>query len=205
MNKWLVTATLALSFSVGLAQAAGNAEEGKKNSAVCAGCHGAEGNSPINPVWPKIAGQHPQYIEKQLRDFKAKDPKRSDPMMTPMALPLTDQGIADLAAYFSSLTVKGGVAAADKAKAGERIYRAGNADTGVAACMACHGPSGAGNPQANFPAIAGQHAAYLEKALKDFRGGNRTNDTSNMMQGVVERMTDDEIAEVAQYIQGLSR
>ncbi|MCG8487155.1 MAG: cytochrome c4 [Chromatiales bacterium] len=203
MNKWLVTATLALSFTVGLAQAAGNAEEGKTKSAVCAACHGAEGNSPLNPVWPKIAGQHPEYIEKQIRDFKAN--KRSDPMMSPMATPLSDQDIADLAAYYSSQTIKTGVAAADKVEAGERLYRAGNADTGVAACMACHGPSGMGNPQANFPAIAGQHATYVEKALKDFRAGTRTNDTSRMMQGVVERMTDQEIAEVAQYIQGLSR
>jgi cytochrome c553 len=203
MNKWLVTATLALSFSVGLAQAAGNAEEGKTKSTICASCHGAEGNSPINPVWPKLAGQHPQYIEKQLKDFNAG--KRSDPTMSPMAAPLKDQDIADLAAYFSSQALKGGVAAADKAEAGERLYRAGNADTGVAACMACHGPSGAGNPQANFPAIAGQHASYVEKALKDFRDGNRTNDTGKMMQGVVKRMTNDEIAQVAQYIQGLSR
>ncbi|MCG7900257.1 MAG: cytochrome c4 [Candidatus Thiodiazotropha lotti] len=203
MNKWLVTATLALSFTVGLAQAAGNAEDGKNKSAVCAGCHGAEGNSPLNPVWPKIAGQHPAYIEKQIKDFKAN--KRSDPMMSPMAAPLSDQDIADLAAYYSSQTIKTGVAAADKVEAGERLYRAGNADTGVAACMACHGPSGAGNPQANFPAIAGQHATYVEKALKDFRAGTRTNDASKMMQGVVERMTDEEMAEVAQYIQGLSR
>ncbi|MCG8014532.1 MAG: cytochrome c4, partial [Candidatus Thiodiazotropha weberae] len=195
MNKWFVTATLALSFSVGLVQAAGNAEDGKNKSAVCAGCHGAEGNSPLNPVWPKIAGQHPAYIEKQIKDFKAN--KRSDPMMSPMAAPLSDQDIADLAAFYSSQTIKTGVAAADKVEAGERLYRAGNADTGVAACMACHGPSGAGNPQANFPAIAGQHATYVEKALKDFRAGTRTNDASKMMQGVVERMTDQEMAEVA--------
>ena len=203
MNKWLVTATLALSFGISLAQAAGNAEEGKNKSAVCAACHGADGNSPLNPVWPKIAGQHPQYIEKQIKDFKAG--KRNDPMMSPMATPLSDQDIADLAAYFSAQALQGGVAAADKVEAGERIYRAGIAETGVAACMACHGPSGAGNPQANFPGIAGQHATYIEKALKDFRDGNRTNDASKMMQGVVERMSDEEIAEVAQYIQGLSR
>lgn len=203
MNKWLVTATLALSFSAGLAQAAGNAEEGKKNSAVCAACHGAEGNSPINPLWPKLAGQHPQYIEKQLKDFIAKN--RNDPMMSPMAAPLTDQGIADLAAYFSSQTLKGGVAAADKVVDGERLYRGGNPNTGVAACMACHGPSGAGNPLAKFPAIGGQHASYVEKALKDFRDGNRSNDPAKMMRGVVERMSDKEIADVAQYIQGLSR
>ncbi|MEJ2610954.1 MAG: c-type cytochrome [Candidatus Thiodiazotropha sp.] len=205
MNKWLVTATLVLSFGVSLVQAAGNAEEGKKLSTVCAACHGADGNSPINPVWPKLAGQHPQYIEKQLKDFKAEAPKRSDPTMTPMALPLSEQDIADLAAYFSSQKLKGGTAAADKVKAGERIYRAGNAETGVAACMACHGPTGAGNPLAKFPALGGQHAAYVVKALTDFRDGKRSNDTNKMMQGVVERMTNEEIAEVAQYIQGLER
>jgi cytochrome c553 len=203
MNKWLVTVTIALCVGFNLAHAAGNADEGKKQSAICAGCHGADGNSPINPLWPKIAGQHPGYIEKQIKDFKAGD--RSDPTMTPMAMPLTDQQIADLAAYFSSQPKQIGKAAADKVADGEAIYRAGNAETGVVACMACHGPAGSGNPLANFPAIAGQHAAYVEKALKDFRDGNRTNDTSKMMQGVVARMTNDEMAAVAQYIQGLSR
>ncbi len=203
MKKWLVTASIALAFTTGLAQAAGNADEGKTKSAVCAGCHAADGNSGINPLWPKLAGQHPQYIEKQLKDFKAGN--RTDPLMAPMAMPLSDQDVADLAAYFSSQTKKIGTAAADQVAKGEKIFRAGNPDTGVAACMACHGPTGAGNPQAVFPALNGQNAAYVEKALKDFRSGARTNDTAKMMQGVVARMTDDEIAAVAQYIQGLSR
>jgi cytochrome c553 len=203
MNKWLVTSTLALCLGMNLAQAAGNAEQGKEKSLICASCHGADGNSPINPVWPKIAGQHPQYIEKQLKNFK--DGERTDPTMSPMAMPLSDQDVADLAAYFSSQTLQGGVAGADQVVVGEQIYRAGNAATGVAACMACHGPTGAGNPQALFPALGGQHASYVEKALKDFRDGNRANDTNGMMQGVVARMTDKEIAAVAQYIQGLER
>ncbi|MCU7802250.1 MAG: cytochrome c4 [Candidatus Thiodiazotropha sp. (ex Lucinoma kastoroae)] len=203
MNKWLVTAIIALSFGLNLAQAAGNAEQGKTKSVVCASCHGADGNSPLNPVWPKIAGQHPQYIEKQIKDFKSG--ARNDPMMAPMAMPLSDQDVADLAAYFSGQTLQVGKAAADKVSEGETLFRAGNLETGVAACMACHGPSGAGNPQANFPAIGGQHAPYVEKALKDFRDAKRTNDSSNMMQGVVNRMTDQEIAAVAQYVQGLSK
>jgi cytochrome c553 len=203
MNKWLVTAIVTLSFGLNLAQAAGNAEQGKSKSAVCAGCHGADGNSPINPVWPKIAGQHPQFIEKQIKDFKSG--ARKDPMMSPMAMPLSDQDVADLAAYFSSQPRKIGTADAKMVSVGEALYRAGNPDTGVAACMACHGPTGVGNPLANFPAIGGQHAAYVEKALKDFRAKNRTNDTGNMMQGVTNRMTDKEIAAVAQYIQGLSK
>ncbi len=203
MNKWLVTTSIALAFTVNFAQAAGNADEGKTKSAVCAGCHAADGNSGLNPLWPKLAGQHPQYIEKQLKDFKAGN--RSDPLMSPMAMPLSEQDMADLAAYFSSQTKKIGTAAADQVTKGEQLYRAGNPATGVAACMACHGPAGSGNPQAVFPALNGQNAAYVEKALKDFRSGARTNDNANMMQGVVARMTDAEIAAVAQYIQGLSR
>jgi cytochrome c553 len=202
MNKWLVTASIALAFTTNFAQAAGNADEGKAKSAVCAGCHGADGNSGINPLWPKLAGQHPQYIEKQLKDFQAGN--RSDPLMSPMAKPLSAQDIANLAAYFSSQSKKSGTAAADAVEKGGKIFRAGNPATGVVACMACHGPTGSGNPLALFPALNGQNAAYVEKALKDFRSNTRTNDTGKMMQGVAARMTDEEIAAVAQYIQGLS-
>ena len=203
MNKWLVTASIALALSVAGVQAAGNAEAGKTKSAACAACHGPDGNSPVNPVWPKLAGQHPAYIEKQLHDFKSG--ARSDPTMTGMAAPLSEEDMADLAAFFSSQTKQGGSAADDKVAMGEKLYRAGNSNTGVAACMACHGQAGAGNPQANFPALSGQHATYVENALKDFRSGTRTNDANKMMQGVVERMTDAEMAAVAQYIQGLEK
>jgi cytochrome c553 len=203
MNKWLVTASIALALSVAGVQAAGNAEAGKTKSAACAACHGPDGNSPINPVWPKLAGQHPGYIEKQLMDFKSGN--RTDPTMIGMVAPLNEQDMADLAAYFASQPKQGGGAAEDRVEAGEKLYRAGNAETGVAACMACHGPAGSGNPAADFPALAGQHATYVEKALKDFRSGTRTNDLNKMMQGVAERMTDAEVAAVAQYIQGLSK
>jgi cytochrome c553 len=203
MNKWLITASIALALSVAGVQAAGNAEAGKTKSAACAACHGPDGNSPINPVWPKLAGQHPGYLEKQLMDFKSGN--RNDPTMSGMAAPLSEEDMADLAAYFSSQTNQGGAAAPDLVAAGEKLYRAGNTATGVAACMACHGPTGSGNPAANFPALAGQHADYVEKSLKDFRAGTRNNDLNNMMQGVAERMTDAEVAAVAQYIQGLSQ
>lgn len=203
MNKWLVTAFIALAFTANLAQAAGNADEGKAKSAICAGCHGADGNSGINPEWPKLAGQHPQYIEKQLKAFK--EGARTNALMSPMAIGLSEQDMANLAAYFSSQSKQVGEAAANLVVDGEQIYRTGNKETGVAACMACHGPTGAGNPSAVFPALNGQHAAYVEKSLKDFRSGTRENDTNKMMQGVVARMTDKEIKAVAQYIQGLSR
>ncbi len=203
MNKWLVTVSISLVFVASGAQSAGDAEAGKGKSTACMACHGPDGNS-LNAQWPKLAGQHPKYIEKQIRDFKSG--ARKDPLMTAQAALLADdQDIADLAAYFSSQKRTMGTAAADKAESGASLYRAGNAETGVAACMACHGPAGAGNPDANFPALAGQHAIYTEKALKDFRSAARTNDASQMMQGVVARMTDAEIAAVAQYIQGLNK
>ena len=200
MKRWLVSVSIVLAVTAGSVQAAGDAEAGKTKSATCMACHGPDGNS-ANPVWPKLAGQHPSYIEKQLTDFKAGT--RKNDLMSPMAMPLSEQDMQDLAAYFSSQSQSGGTAAADKVAPGEKVYRAGNGATGVAACMACHGPAGAGNPAANFPRIGGQHAAYVEKALKDFRSGARTNDNARMMQGVAMKMTDAEIAAVAQYVQGL--
>jgi len=175
MNKWLVSISLVLGLAVSTGHAA-DVEAGKTKSASCLACHGPD-------------------------DFKSG--ARKNDMMAPMAAPLTDAEIDNLAAYFNSQIQKGGTAAADKVELGEKLFRAGNSETGVAACMACHGPAGLGNPAANFPQISGQHAAYLEKAMKDFRSGSRTNDVSGMMQGVVARMTDAEIAAVAQYVQGL--
>lgn len=200
MNKWLVSVSIVLAISSGAVQAAGDAAAGKTKSATCLACHGPDGNSP-NPIWPKLAGQAPNYIKKQIADFKAGS--RSDPLMTAMAAPLSDQDVADLAAYFSSQKQSEGAAAPEQVALGEKIFRGGNAATGVAACMACHGPAGLGNPAANFPRVSGQHAAYLEKALKDFRSGARKNDAGGMMSGVVARMTDGEIAAVSQYLQGL--
>jgi len=203
INRWLVATSLVLTVNMAPAVAAGNAEDGQAKSALCAGCHGPTGNSPVNPVWPKLAGQYPNYIEKQLKDFKSGN--RTDPTMTGMAAPLSEQDVADLAAYFSSQQRQNGIAAADQVTLGEKIYRGGNSSTGVPACMACHGPTGSGNSLANFPVLSGQHAAYVEKALKDFRAGTRANDYNKMMQGVTETMTDAEIVAVAQYIQGLHK
>lgn len=201
MNKWLVSSAIVLAMSTVGVQAAGDAAAGQTKSAVCMACHGADGNSPTNPIWPKLAGQQSSYIQRQLQDFKAG--ARKNDLMSPMAAPLSDQDMVDLAAYFSSQTQNPGTAAADQVALGERIYRAGNPQSKVAACMACHGPTGAGNAPAKFPRISGQHAAYVEKALKDFRAGARDNDPNGMMRGVATNMTDAEIMAVAQYVQGL--
>jgi len=149
MNNRFVFAAL-FSFSTALialpASAAGDAAAGQAKAAACASCHGADGNS-ANPDWPKLAGQHDKYLAKQLADFKAGN--RKNAMMAPMAAGLSEQDMADIAAFFSSQTLSGGKSDPKLVDAGEKLYRGGNATTGVAACMACHGPSGMGNPQAN--------------------------------------------------------
>jgi cytochrome c553 len=203
MNNRFVFAAI-FSFSAALAalpaSAAGDAVAGKAKAAACASCHGADGNS-ANPDWPKLAGMHDKYLIKQLTNFKAGD--RKNAMMAPMAAGLSEQDMADMAAFFSSQTQNGGKADPTLVKAGEKLYRGGNATTGVAACMACHAPNGMGNPQANFPRLAGQHAAYIVIQLKNFRSGERANDAGKMMQNIAARMTDAEMLAVASYIEGL--
>jgi cytochrome c553 len=201
MKKWLMTLSMATAMVSSVAVAAGDAAAGKAKSAMCAGCHMADGNS-VNGMWPKLAGQHESYIIKQLQDFKAGD--RVDPTMQPMAAGLSEDDMANLAAFYSSQTLKGGEADPALVEKGKQIFMSGNAASGVAACSACHAPNGVGNPAANFPSLQGQHADYTVKQLKDFRAGNRANDAGKMMQGVAAKMTDDEIAAVASYIQGLN-
>ena len=201
MNKWLVFATI-FSLAGGLtqAQAAGDAAAGKAKSASCAGCHGADGNS-VNPEWPNLAGQGDGYLAKQLHDFKGG--LRENATMAPMAAPLTDEDMQDLAAYFSSQSGKQGAADKSLVDLGEKIYRGGNPSSGVAACLGCHGPAGAGNPAAKFPALSGQHAKYVENQLVAFKSGARGNDAGKMMRSVAGKMTEKEIQAVAAYVQGL--
>ena len=178
----------------------GTAAAGEAKSTSCAACHGVDGNSS-NPQWPTLAGQHKQYIVKQLKAFKGG--QRQDPLMSPMAASLSEDDMADLAAYFSSKASTGGEADAGKVSAGQRLYRGGDANTGVAACEACHGPGGSGNPTAMYPAIRGQHSTYVETQLKAYRSGTRQTDQNQMMRNVANAMSDDQIAAVAAYVQGL--
>lgn len=180
--------------------AEGSAEAGQAKAATCVACHGVDGNS-VNPEWPTIAGQHSEYITKQLNAFKSG--ARQNPLMSPMAAALSDADIDDLAAYFSSQTATGLEADASKVPLGQRLYRGGDAERGVAACGACHGPAGSGNPTAQYPSIRGQHATYVEAQLKAYRNNSRQTDQNQMMRGVARGMTDEQIAAVAAYVQGL--
>ena len=178
----------------------GDAAAGREKALVCAACHGADGNSP-NPVWPKLAGQHEEYIIKQLTDFR--DGKRENAQMTPMATGLSDQDIVDLAAFYASQKPVWGSTDPAVLELGQKIYRAGHLEAGVPACMACHGPTGRGNPAALYPSLSGQHAAYTQAQLKAFREGQRNNDLNAVMRTIVGRMTDEEIRAVSEYTQGL--
>jgi cytochrome c553 len=179
---------------------AGDAAAGQAKSAACAACHGPDGNSS-NPEWPKLAGQGAAYLAKQLREFKAG--KRVNAVMQGMAAPLSDEDIADLAAFYAGQKARLGVADPDQVPLGKRLYRGGSTEAGVAACMSCHGPSGGGNPLARFPRLSGQHAAYVAKSLQDYRSGTRDNDPNGMMRGIAERLTDREIKALSEYVAGL--
>ncbi len=166
----------------------------------CGRCHGADGNGGADPLWPKLADQDASYIAKQLKDFKSG--ARKDPIMTGMAAGLSDADIENVAAYFSSQKEKPGVAkSATLAKAGERLYRGGNAQMGISACMSCHGPSGKGIPP-RFPRLSGQNQAYTTKQLLAFKNGTRTNDGDTMTR-IAFRMSEEEIKAVSDYITGL--
>lgn len=199
--KKLAIAAMVMMGTVGVASAAGNPAAGQEKAATCLACHGMDGNSMV-PTFPSIAGQHADYTLKQLMDFKGG--VRHDDTMLPMVAALNEQDMADLAAYYAQQKRAIGTAAdQEKAERGRQIFLGGDASKGISACMACHGPNGSGVPGAQFPALQGQHTTYTIKALKDFRAGTRANDAGNMMQDIAARMSDSDIAAVAEFIAGL--
>jgi cytochrome c553 len=202
MNAKFAALTLAavLGWS-GTVNAAGTVEAGQAKSATCMACHGMDGNS-ANPEWPSLAGQHSSYIVKQLRHFKANE--RQNPLMSPMAMILSDQDMEDLAAYFSSQTLRPtGETEPSKLELGQKIYRAGLAAKGVPACSGCHGPGGRGIQGAAFPAVGGQHGVYAAAQLRNYKTGARATDPNAMMRTIAARLSDEEIDAVASYLQGM--
>lgn len=188
---------------------AGDATAGKALTTACAACHGADGNS-MAPTFPKLAGLGEKYVLKQLEDIKSG--ARVVPEMTGQLASLSQTDLENIAAYYSSKTMGLSGSKDDKEllELGAKIYRAGNKDVGVPACIGCHSPTGAGNAPAGFPKLGGQHADYIAKQLRDFRAGaeytdkGRHNDgDSRTMRGGVARMSDREIDAVANYIAGL--
>lgn len=195
----------ALCVFVGLADAQDAARGQRIAGQVCAACHAADGNS-VAAINPKIAGQFPEYLHKQLNDFKPQAGKkgaRESAVMTPMVANLSDDDIKSLAAYYAGQKLKP-AAASDKelAALGQKIWRGGIAASNVPACAGCHGPAGAGIP-AQYPRLSGQFAEYIAAQLKGFKEGARANDPNGVMRGVAARMTEREIRAVAEYAAGL--
>ena len=165
---------------------------------VCASCHGADGNSG-SPANPKLAQQHPEYLVKQLQEFKSG--KRANAIMSGMAGALSDEDMKNVAAWLATQKPKAGFAKDKETVAlGERIYRGGIADRQIAACSGCHSPNGAGIP-AQYPRLSGQHAAYVAAQLSAFRGGVRNNNLQ--MTQIAAKLNDREIQAVSDYIAGL--
>ena len=198
--SYLGAIVLVLSGLMPLAVQAADIEAGKAKSAVCAACHGVDGNS-ANSAWPSLAGQHASYIYKQLNDYK--EGRRVNASMTGMVALLNDEDMKNVAAYYASQKPRSGGFGGELIEAGEIIYRGGIAETRVAACMGCHSPSGLGNGPAGWPSLAGQHPEYIVAQLQAFKQGARANDTGRMMRNVAARMSEMEMKSVAAYIAGI--
>lgn len=212
MNKLVLIFTVVLPLISTYTFAVGNAEKGKIKAISCAACHGVDGNA-LAPTFPKLAGQSKGYLLKQLKDFKSG--ARIDEIMADLVVPLTEQDMINLAAYYATQKVSKGMVIEDSNLVlGQKIYRGGKKVTGVTACIACHGPTGKGIPSAGFPALASQHSMYIVKQLKAFRQysinaqtgtvePSRTNDYEGMMINFTKSLTNAEIDAVAAYISSL--
>jgi cytochrome c553 len=202
MMKQVGAGVLLAVIGIGSASAAplGDAAKGQATAGVCAACHGPDGNSPI-PMNPSLAGQHPEYLYKQLRNYKSGE--RQNPIMQGIAATLSEEDMRNVSAYFASQKPRQGSASdARLATAGQNLYRGGNTRSGVVPCAGCHSPTGAGIP-AQYPRLKGQHSQYTVAQLQAFRAGQRANDPGSMMRSIASRLTDAEMAAVAEYVAGL--
>ena len=224
MKKKLLALSLSLAFTStsGILHAEGNISSGKEKAAACVSCHGDNGNSLVSS-FPKLAQQHSSYLIKQLQAFK--NGTRKNPMMSSIAMGLTDEDMVDIAAYYSEQEVSANQlpvldddddekpATADGEKKadgnaklqaiiaqGSDLYRNGDLTRGVSACIACHGPFGEGNKPAGYPLLKSQHADYLIKTLTDFKTDARSNNPENIMHMTAKKMTDEEIKAVSYRI-----
>ncbi len=182
----------------------GDASAGQTRSTTCTACHGPQGNS-VNPLWPNIAGQHATYTVQTLKAFR--EGNRQNPLMTSQAMMLSEEDINNLAVYYENLPAAAqSVSNSDIVARGERLYRGGDNESGVAACIACHGPAGLGNAAAGYPALNGQHADYTVKQLQDYASEARqTYGANEVMNAISARLSQEDMQALASYIQGLHK
>jgi cytochrome c553 len=197
---WILAITISSTIASHSALPAGSAEAGAAKAIVCQACHGANGNS-TNPEWPSLAGMGADYIADQLKNFK--EGKRANPVMMPNAMSLSADDMADLGAYFDSLTNTGLEADPSYWQAGQKLYQGGDPARAIPACMACHGPTGAGNEPAKFPALRGQQSVYVVKQLNDYASGARTTGPNGIMETIAKRLSPEDMRNLASYLQGI--
>lgn len=178
----------------------GDPAAGREKAQVCAACHGANGISAV-AMFPNLAGQQASYLAKQITDIR--DGARVVPQMVGIVANLSDQDIADLAAYYAELEPNLGQADPALAEQGRKLYRAGDLAKGIPACTACHTPTGQGIGTAKFPALSGQHPEYTVATLQDFASGARSNDPNAIMRDIAAKMSDEQMQAVANYVYGL--
>lgn len=180
----------------------GSLEAGKTKAIRCGACHGPDGNS-VNPQWPSIAGQHAPYIVRQLEAFQ--NGERTNILMSSQAMTLTEQDMKDVAVFFAAQPAAAkSVADPGLVDKGEALYRGGDKESGAAACLTCHGPTGRGNPAARYPLLRGQHATYIAATLREYANETRKSDgTTRIMRDIAKRLSEDDIVAVAAYVQGL--
>jgi len=194
-----LTTLIVLMLPAGISFAGGDPVAGKRKVALCMGCHGADGNG-TSTQFPKLAGQGEEYLAKQIRDFKSGE--RKEEHMTPMAETINVSDIGDISAYYSSLT-RSIETNNNKVGKGKSIFLSGIKSKNIAACASCHGEKGQGNTAAKFPALSGQYSEYLAKSIKDFRSGERNNDTNNIMRNIAVKLSDKEITSLSNYLSTL--
>jgi cytochrome c553 len=201
-NTFIAVALLFASNAFANGLISGDAAAGQTKSVTCSACHGADGNS-VNPVWPSIAGQHPTYILEQLQAFKSG--VRQEPLMLGQVMLLSDEDMANLAVFYGEKPAAAkSVADATTVDLGARLYRGGDPEDNTAACIACHGPKGRGNPAASVPSVKGQYAVYSAAQLRAYASGRRTSDgPTRVMRDIAEKLTESEILAVTSYMQGL--
>ena len=197
-NAFLAVAVLCVAFVTAAAHA-----DGKARAMICTACHGADGNSS-NALWPNLAAQNPSYIVAQLKAFKAGT--RQNPSMAPMVAGLEEGDMQEVANFFAAQTLNVkplNAATAQAAAAGEKLFRGGDAERGIPACMACHGPDGGGNPASGYPALRGQQGDYAVAQLQNYRDGTRQTDPQQMMRTIAKRLSEADIKNLTSYLSAL--
>jgi len=180
----------------------GDAKAGEAKAAACGACHGMDGNS-TDKQYPKLAGQNEAYLTRQITLFQTQ--KRQNAIMMGFAASLSVQDMHDIGAYFAAKNSLPGVADEKLLERGQALYRGGDADLGVPACMACHGPDGRGMAGAGYPQLAGQWADYVTAKLKDWKNGTSWGDDANakIMPAIAKQLGESDIAALASYVEGL--